>query len=303
MELDDFNKLDLSHLQALVRQHGQKTCVFWLNGTRRWMLVEQLKRGSEAVDASQFYVHVAAEQIIRILRLLYAAGIHTVIIPAIKLSNLDRGLDYVDNYFLQLVDVLAESAEFRALLEAFDVRARYYGEMELVIATERTERFRKSAQTVQDYTAKHTGARLFFGFCVTDSANAGLIAIKRMGEGVEIDSLTRKDIVTAYYGDWIENIHFSIGYGRMSVHSTPFLMRGTSLYFTLAPSFYFDEAALRAILYDHLYARKIDDIDYSSFDRDAWLQLDAFYKSNAHKVLGVGQQGGGGRLWNPVPLT
>ena len=46
---------------------------------------------------------------------------------------------------------------------------------------------------------------------------------------------------------------------------------------------------LRAILYDHLYTRRIEESDYSTLPLDTQLQIRNFYHANLDRILGIGE--------------
>jgi len=71
------------------------------------------------------------------------------------------------------------------------------------------------------------------------------------------------------------------------------------LYFTVSPSPYLDERGLRAILYDHLYTRRVDESGYSRLEADEWAWMKAFYRANRGRTIGIGIQKGG--VWYPLP--
>lgn len=302
MDREEFLKLDVEACAALVREHGKKTCVFWVNGTRRWYLLEhraQLSSG-QVEDYAAAYAEACAEQLTRCLHLLYSHGIDTVIIPALVPLNMLRGNEYMDDYLLGFVEQMVNNSRFRSVIQHHRIRGFGYGEMEEMLTEGQRDRFVRAKETATGWTAGHDGGRVFFGFCAADSANAALIALKRIGNERDPLTLTRADLVHAYYGDVIDRVHFSIAHGRMSAHSTPFMMAGEDLYFMVSPSFYFDETILKAILYDHLYERRINDLDYELLTEHNWAELRELYRSSRHQVLGLGRQNISGKVWTPI---
>lgn len=297
----EFNALESAAIGDIVRERGQKVGVFWLNGTRRWFELERRAqiKATAPEELSALYASATAEQIARILDLFYSHGMHTMIMPAITVGNLVRGNAYIEELFFPLIEHMVTCPAFLEALNRWGVRARAFGEMRSLLTPAQAEWFDDMVRPVEEATARHSEARLFLGFCATDAANAALIAHDRLREAGRHAPFQRSDLVEAYYGANIDRVHLSIAHGRMSAHSTPFMMNGEHLYFMMSPSFYLDQYGLREVLYDHLFARKIDDVDYAEMDDGAWDSLQDFYRSHAHKILGVGLQGGGGKLWTP----
>ncbi|MGD2105855.1 MAG: hypothetical protein PVJ55_12165, partial [Anaerolineae bacterium] len=61
---------------------------------------------------------------------------------------------------------------------------------------------------------------------------------------------------------------------------------------------YLDARTLRAILFDHLYARRSSP-RYEDLKRDEWEHMREFYRVNKGNVQGVGLQHHG--IWFPLP--
>ena len=113
---------------------------------------------------------------------------------------------------------------------------------------------------------------------------------------------TKRQIVEAYYGEAVEPVDLFIGFDRPAAFDMPLIATGSEdLYFTVSPSPYLDARTLRAILYDHLYTRRVDEADYATMSPEAWQALREFYALNRHHVLGLGCKHGSGAFWHPVP--
>jgi tuberculosinol/isotuberculosinol synthase len=112
---------------------------------------------------------------------------------------------------------------------------------------------------------------------------------------------SKRQIIEAYYGDYVEPLSFFIGFEPMAMFDVPLVASGLEdLYFTVSPSLYLDSYTLRMILYDHLYTRRVKDA-YVQLTTNDWSQIGNFYHLNRHHVLGVGRQSAQGCWWYPVP--
>jgi hypothetical protein len=111
---------------------------------------------------------------------------------------------------------------------------------------------------------------------------------------------TRQEIIEAYYGEYVEPVDLFIGFDQLAAFDMPLIATGNEdLYFTISPSPYLDTTTLRSILYDHMYARKVDD-NYESLNEDDWRMMDKFYRLNRHGVLGIGRAYQEGKFWHPI---
>jgi tuberculosinol/isotuberculosinol synthase len=112
----------------------------------------------------------------------------------------------------------------------------------------------------------------------------------------------RREIVEAYYGEYIPPASFFIGFDRPSVFDMPLISTGAEdLYFTVSPSPYLDRQTLRSILYDHLFSRRLSDDSYGSMSPKDWEVLKRLYDQNRTSVIGLGRQHKSGKFWYPLP--
>ena len=101
-----------------------------------------------------------------------------------------------------------------------------------------------------------------------------------------------------YYGEYISQVNLFIGFDKFWVFDMPILAtENADLYFTPSPSLYLSDRQLRAILYDHLYARWLPEPDYETLLPHARNRMRAFYRANADRVFGVGVVYDG--IWYP----
>lgn len=98
----------------------------------------------------------------------------------------------------------------------------------------------------------------------------------------------------------VGKLGISASYGAPeAAYDMPLIAIGREdLYFTVSPSLYMDKEILRAILYDHLYSRKLSET-YDEFSQEMWKTMGEFYKLNRKKILGVGSRYKNSSFWYP----
>src|SRR6185436_5624594 len=110
----------------LMRQGGGKVCVFPINGTRRWYLLEG---SAQANGSAQDYFTVAGRRHIELYRLFFDHGIDTLLTPVFGSDLLKRGDEYnaaiVPGGLLWLV----QNPEFLQFYDEYDVRVSVYGDV------------------------------------------------------------------------------------------------------------------------------------------------------------------------------
>ena len=149
-------------------------------------------------------------------------------------------------------------------------------------------------------TAHYRQHRLFFGVGAHDpTETVAQIAVQCYQTQGHLPD--KRQIVEAYYGEYVEPLSFCIGFEPMAMFDLPLVASGMEdLYFTVSPSLYLDDYTLRAILYDHLYTRRTKD-NYPTLTADDWSAIGSFYRLNRRHVLGIGRQGAQGCWWYPSP--
>jgi len=109
----------------------------------------------------------------------------------------------------------------------------------------------------------------------------------------------KRQIVEAYYGEYVEPVGFFIGFDRFTAFDMPLISTGNEdLYFTVSPSPYLNAHTLRMILYDHLYTRCMDKASYENLSPKDWSWIKTFYQTNRGQVLGIGIKRG--EIWYPL---
>ena len=298
MERETFLNLPTEEIAHLVRAAGPKVCVFPINGTRRWFVLEHPDLA--AGDFTETYLRVAGERHIELYKLFFDYGVEILLTPIFGPDLLERGDEY-RQLLRQGLLWFAETPSFLEFYDAYDVRVRVYGDAERYLRGTAYEEALEAFDALAHRTADHERFRLFFGVCAHDPAET-VAAFGIRFHQAHGRPPTREEIVAAYYGEYIPPVDFFIGFDRPSAFDMPLIATGNEdLYFTVSPSPYMDEQTLRAILYDHLYARRVDDSAYAAMSAADWQALDEFYTLNRHHVLGLGRQHVSGRFWYPTP--
>lgn len=298
MDFETFLHLPAAQVAELVRQAGPRVGVFPINGTRRWFALEYPQHAASG-DA-ETYLHLAGRRHIELYQLFFDHGVDTLLTPVFGPDLLERGDEYKQLLKRGLL-WFAQDQEFLDFYDAYDVRVRVYGDAQRYLQNTPYAPALEAYAGLTRRTAAHRRCRLFFGICAHDPAEtvAELGARFYQQHGCFPD---KRQIVEAYYGEYVEPVSFFIGFDRPTVFDMPLIATGSEdLYFTVSPSLYLDARTLRAILYDHLYARRVDDADYETLSSKDWQALGDFYALNRHHVLGLGRVHKSGKFWYPLP--
>ena len=288
-----FSQLSTPEIAQIVRAAGPKVVVFPINGTRRWFILEY--PGELDWDT---YLTVIWHKHLELYQMLFEHGLDTLLTPVYGPELLNRGHDY-----LKLVERgLAWFAKDPSALDFYrrlDVRVRIYGDAAGYFTGTPYEPVLADYEAITQQTAHHQSYRLFFGVCAHDaSENVAAFGSRYFQQYGKLPG--RKEIITAYYGEYVEPASFFIGFDRPTVFDMPLIATGEEdLYFTVSPSCYLEPTGLRAILYDHLYGRRVNEA-YHQLSPADWQWLKDFYTINRHQVLGLGQKVFEGAFWLPT---
>jgi tuberculosinol/isotuberculosinol synthase len=298
MDLETFLNLSTDEVARIVRAEGPKVCVFPINGTRRWFMLEYPDLARE--NFLDNYLRISGRRHIELYKLLFDHGVDTLVTPIFGPDLLERGEEY-RSLLEQGVFWFAQDQDFLAFYDAYGVQVHIYGEAHRYLEGTPYESALRTYDEVARRTASHDRYRLFFGVCAHDAtetvAEIGARFLQRHGR-----TPTRREIVAAYYGEYVEPVDLFIGFDRPAAFDMPLIATGSEdLYFTVAPSPYLDVRTLRVILYDHLYARRVDDAAYQALSQEDWQFLMELYEENRHHVLGIGRRHQSGNFWYPLP--
>jgi tuberculosinol/isotuberculosinol synthase len=298
MDAETFCRLPAPEVARLVRSAGPKVCVFPINGTRRWFLLEH--PGADEEGFSSAYLDVIARRHIELYQIFFDHGVDTLLTPAFGPDILDRGEAYVQMAAEGLAR-LAKHPEFLGFFEAYGVRVRFYGDYARYFARTPYAHLTDLFDEVMARTAANNNHRLFFGLFAHDASET--IAEMAVAYHAEYGRVPdKRALVERYYGEYVEPVDIFIGFDRFSAFDMPLVATGNEdLYFTVSPSPYLDERQLRRILYDHLYARRGQEVEYAEMSPADVTHMREFYRANLGRTMGVGAWQLSGAFWIPLP--
>jgi adenosine tuberculosinyltransferase len=286
----------MNEIARLVRQGGTKVCVFPINGTRRWFILEHSVEPGE--DFVSIYLNQAGKRHVEVYKMLFEHGVDTVLSPIFGPDLLeDRGDDYMQ-IAVQGFLWFARSHEFLSFCDDCDVRVRIYGDAHRHLHDTDYVYVLDALAELTQRTAEHQSHRLFLGICAHDATESiseiSLHFYQKHGR-----SPNKQEIIETYYGEHVEPVDIFIGFDKFSAFDMPLVATGTEdLYFTVSPSLYLSRNQLRRILHDHLYNRRKEP-DWSSMTSEELDWMRRFYRINQEMTLGVGIVKNS--VWYPIP--
>jgi adenosine tuberculosinyltransferase len=297
MDIETFQNLPTEQVASIVHDAGTKVVGFPINGTRRWFTIEYPEEAAKNYVES--YLEIAGQKHIEIYKLFFDHGIETLLTPIIGPDILKRGEDYDSIVEFGLV-WFAQNQAFLDFYEDYDIRVRVYGDTKRYLQDTPYAHVLPIYEDLNQLTGSHHSGQLFFGICGHDpTENVAEIGVRYYQEHGTLPN--RQQIVEAYYGVYVDPISIFIGFERPTIFDMPLLTIGNEdLYFTINPSLYLDKYTLRAILYDHLYSRRIRE-NYTELSNANWKTLENFYALNRQHVLGIGRKHSSEGFWYPLP--
>jgi adenosine tuberculosinyltransferase len=288
--LDEFLALPVEEVARVVRTTGPQVCVFPINGTRRWTVLEHGKQLAVSSNPVKTYMDLAAPEYIRLYDLLFCHGLDTIVSPQFGSELLTRGQAYVDATLGQDgTERLFLSADFLNFYKSRGVRVRVYGDYARKLADTPNARLIELFGNITKQTYSNTPYRLFYGMFADDVTQ--LLIERTMKHATEhsVEIPDRHMLTRELYGEEIDSATLFIGFEKPVVFDYPLLSSGLEdLYFTYSPSFYLDQTTLRTILYDHLYLRNIAEPSWGSLPPRQRTKIRKFYHSHCSSVLGIG---------------
>lgn len=289
MDLETFLSLPTEQIAALVRARGPKVCVFPINGTRRWFMLEYGDRHWD--DPIRAYMDITGRRHIELYQLFFDHGVETLITPVIGPEILATREAYMQKIGAEGLARIATHPDFLNFYAEYGVRARFYGEYRRYLTGTPYEHLSDIFDDLIERTRQNDRFRLFFG-AFADNLNAtrrvAELAVAYYQEHGEAP--TREQIVEMYYGEYVEKADLFIGFDRLAVFDYPLLNSGEEdLYFTVAPSPYMDVKGLRSILYDHIFTRRQPEQSYESVSPTTWNAIRDYYNEKREAIMGVGR--------------
>ncbi|HZM25044.1 MAG TPA: hypothetical protein VFC02_25060 [Anaerolineales bacterium] len=284
---ESFLQLPTNEVAALVKATGQKVCVFPVNGTRRWFMLEHGDKVGD--DFIESYMDLSIRNHVELCAKLFDHGIDTILAPVFGRELMRRGDEYTKRVGINGLVRTATDGNYREFFEKYNVRVRFYGDFREVLTGTVYEYALKSIYEVTEATKQHSGCRLFFGvFADEATETVSRLSVEHfLAQGAVPDKQT---LVRKYYGEDLPPVSLFIGFDKFSVFDMPLLTTGEEdLYFSLSPSPYMTERQLRAILYDHIYVRPTPEPDYTKLEPQEIEWLRNYYRDNKDYAFGVGK--------------
>jgi len=284
---ESFLQLPTNEVAALVKATGQKVCVFPVNGTRRWFMLEHGDKVGD--DFIESYMDLSIRNHVELCAKLFDHGIDTILAPVFGRELMRRGDEYTKRVGINGLVRTATDGNYREFFEKYNVRVRFYGDFREVLTGTVYEYALKSIYEVTEATKQHSGCRLFFGvFADEATETVSRLSVEHfLAQGAVPDKQT---LVRKYYGEDLPPVSLFIGFDKFSVFDMPLLTTGEEdLYFSLSPSPYMTERQLRAILYDHIYVRPTPEPDYTKLESQEIEWLRNYYRDNKDYAFGVGK--------------
>jgi hypothetical protein len=282
-----FLELPTEEVAALVRASGQKVCVFPVNGTRRWFLLEHADKIHD--DFFEAYMQTSIKNHVELCAMLFAHGIEILLAPVFGRELMHRGDEYTQRVGIDGLVCTATDKNYRQFFEQYDVRVRFYGNYRDVLTGTPYEYALSAMNEVTEATKHNTKYRLFFGvFADEFTETLSRLSVEHyLAQGAIPDKQT---LVRKYYGEDLPSVSMFIGFDKFSVFDMPLLATGAEdLYFSISPSPYMTQHQLRAILYDHLYVRRTPEPDYTKLTEKELDWLREYYRTNKDYAFGVGK--------------
>lgn len=295
ISIEDFLQLPTEEVAALVRASGPKVCVFPVNGTRRWFLLEHA--GEIRDDFFEAYMNASIKNHVELCAMLFDHGIEIILAPVFGRELLQRGDEYTQRVGIDGLVCTATDKNYRQFYEQYNVRVRFYGDYRDVLMNTPFEYALTSMDEITEATKLNHRFRLFFGVFADEATEtiSRLSVEHYLAQGSIPDKQT---LIRNYYGEDLPPVSLFIGFDKFSVFDMPLLGTGQEdLYFSLSPSPYMTQHQLRAILYDHLYVRPTPEPDYTKLTQDELNWLKDHYRKNKDYAFGVGKLKFG--LWIP----
>jgi hypothetical protein len=296
MNRSTFVNLAPQEIAGLVRATGSTVCVFALNGTRRWFMLEHAQPDEDFAAA---YLAAITKRYIEIAKIIFDHGIDTLLMPALSPYLMARGSSYT-HLAATALSQLTNQAQFLDFYRDYQVRVRFYGDYEQCFADTPYDDLPAQFAELTRQTSANDQHRLFWGVCAHDSTET-TIALSINFYKEHGRPPTQQELISMYYGEPVSPVNIFISSAKPRAFDMPLISSGREdLYYSVTPSPYLNEAQFREILFDHLYARQKANVKYETLEQEEWRKLRKYYQSNMGKTLGIGHKDKIG-IWHPLP--
>ena len=287
ISFERFLQLSTGEVSTLVKNTGHKVCVFPVNGTRRWFMLEHADEVGD--DFFEAYMDSSIKNHVDLCAMLFDHGIQTLLAPVFGRELMRRGDEYTKRVGIDGLVRTATDKNYRDFFEKYNVKVRFYGDYRDVLTGTPYEYALKSIYEVTEATKQNTAFSLYFGVFADEVTEtiARLSVEHYLAEGSIPD---KEALVRKYYGEDLPPVSMFIGFDKFNAFDMPLLTTGEEdLYFSLSPSPYMTEHQLRAILYDHMYVRPVPEPDYEKLTSEELDWMRDYYRRNKDYTFGVGK--------------
>ncbi len=312
MDPDAFRQLPVEEVARLVRAAGPQVCVFPINGTRRWFLLEhlldhpdqpkdhadQISEMDDPANLWERYLEISGQGHIDLYKMIFAHGVDTLLSPEFGSELFSRGNDYIRLAATGLAH-LAGHPDFIKFYDEWQVRVRFYGNYRRMFSGTPYAYLIDAFDSLTQRTINHTKHHLFYGV-FNEEANQRIAELSIAYFQQHGRAPSSQELIELYYGEPVAPVSLFIGFEKFWAYDMPLISTGSEdLYFTVAPSLYMTPSQFRLILYDHLFARYTPEPDYENLSQQAWKRMKIYYQTNAENVQGIGFIKDG--IWYPRP--
>ncbi len=297
--LETFLDWPTEQVAEVVRAHGPRVCVFPINGTRRWFLLEHPPESEENFVLD--YLGLMVKRHLELYRLFFDHGVAYLLTPIFGPDLFSERSEAYTRFAVDGMALLAEHPAFLDFYRDYDVKVRCYGDYHKYLAPTPYAYLEDLFDEVMEKTAAHQTHHLLFGVFAHDATET--VAELSVHYYQEHDRIPdKRTLVELYYGEYVPPVDLFIGFDKFAAFDMPLVTTGhEDLYFTVAPSLYMESRQLRTILYDHLYTRRQEETDYEELTETDWQAMHTFYHDNREQTLGVGAIHPRGNFWYPLP--
>jgi len=292
--LDEFLSWSDAQVAAQLAQRGSQTGVVFLDGSRRWFMLENDRRLTPGW--AEQYIGQSLRRHIETFERCFRHGLTTVVTPTVYQQLLLRDSHY--DQVIQSVGLLLTHPDFLSFYEEQQVQVHFFGDYRQTLPGTRLEKLLPLIDSVTRQTSQHSRFRLFYGFFSRPAGESAQeiarLSVEHFQRTGEIPN--QKQLIQLFYGAAIDPAAVAISFDPTPLEY-PLLGGREHLYFSVRPTMYLDDAQLRRILYDHLYLRGHKEADYSQVDDRDFESLRQFYAANVGRALGCGSLLGD--IWIP----
>ena len=129
---ESFLQLPTAEVAALVRSTGHKVCVFPVNGTRRWFVLEHADKIKDDFIAA--YMDESIKNHVELCEMLFRHGIETILAPVFGRELMQRGDEYTKRVGMDGLVRTATDQHYRGFFQKYNVKVRFYGDYRDVLS-------------------------------------------------------------------------------------------------------------------------------------------------------------------------